>query len=72
MDVPCRLMVVSDEAEGENVCERLRTGGVKCAVEPLPDANFSAGIWGFKAPTALFVLVNERDVEKARVVLKGR
>jgi hypothetical protein len=72
MDVPCRFMVVQDETAGEVICERLRAGGIKCAVEPLPDVNSTAAIWGGQAPDALFVLVNEGDVEKARAVLAER
>jgi hypothetical protein len=62
-------MEVRDEAEGEDICERLRAAGVKCAVEPLPDANSIAPIWDIPAPTVLFVLVNERDVAEARAVI---
>ena len=69
MDVPCRFMVVQDETEGEEVCEQLRAGGIKCAVEALPDVNSTAAIWGGQARESLFVLVNEGDVEKARAVL---
>jgi hypothetical protein len=72
MDVPCRFMVVQDETEGEEICQRLRAGGIKCAVEALPDVNSTPAIWGGPAPNALFVLVNEGDVEKARAVLTDR
>jgi hypothetical protein len=65
-------MLVRDETAGEEVCQRLRAGGIKCAVEALPDVNSSAAIWGGQAPDALFVLVNEGDVEKARAVLADR
>jgi hypothetical protein len=65
-------MLVRDETAGEEVCQRLRAGGIKCAVEALPDVNSSAAIWGGQAPDALFVLVNEADVEKARAVLADR
>lgn len=71
MDVPCRFMVVQDETEGEEICERLRAGGIKCAVEALPDVNSTAAIWGGQARNTLFVLVNEGDVVKARAVLAG-
>ena len=69
MDVPSRFMVVQDETEGEEICERLRAGGIKCAVEALPDVNSTAAIWGGQERDALFVLVNEGDVERARAVL---
>jgi hypothetical protein len=72
MDVPCRFMAVRDETEGEEICERLRAGGVKCAVEALPDVNSTASIWGGQAADALFVLVNEGDVEKARALIAER
>jgi len=65
-------MLVRNETAGEEICQRLRTGGIKCAVEALPDVNSSAAIWGGQAPDALFVLVNEGDVEKARAVLADR
>jgi hypothetical protein len=72
MDVPCRFMEVRDEAEGEEICKRLRTAGIKCAVEPLPDANSMSAIWGGQAPPVLFVLVNEQDVAQARTALASR
>jgi hypothetical protein len=65
-------MAVLDETAGEEICERLRASGIKCAVEALPDVNSTAAIWGGQAPDTLFVLVNEGDVEKARAVLAGR
>ena len=70
METPLRLMEVRNEGEGAEVCERLRRAGVKCAVEQLPDANSASGIWGIPAPDALFVLVNEDDVARARAALK--
>src|SRR2546430_2669230 len=60
-------MEVRDEAEGDDVCEQLRAAGIKCAVEPLPDANSFASIWAFQAPTVLMVLVNDSDLDKARL-----
>ena len=69
MDVPCRFMVVQDEAEGEEICERLRAGGIKCAVELLPDVNSTPAIWGGPAPDVLVVLVNDGELEQARAVL---
>ena len=72
MDVPSRFMAVQDEQEGEEICERLRAGGIKCAVQPLPDVNTTTAIWGGPGADALFVLVNEADVEKARALLASR
>ena len=65
MDEPSRLMTVRDEAEGAEISERLRAVGIKCAVEPLPDANSLAGIWGGKAPTVFLVLVRGSDMARA-------
>ncbi len=62
-------MVVQDETEGEEICERLRAGGIKCALETLPDVNTTTAIWGGQAPDVLVVLVNEAEVEQARAVL---
>jgi len=70
MDEPCKLMQVRDEIEGDDVCEQLRAAGIKCAVEPLTDANSFASIWALQAPTVLMVLVNESDLDKARGVLR--
>ncbi len=70
-DEPCRLLQVQDESEGDEVCERLRAAGIRCAVEPLPDPNSLAPIMGGTAATALFVLVNESDASRARSVLAG-
>jgi hypothetical protein len=72
MDVPCRFMVVQDETEGEEICERLRAGGIKCALEALPDVNTTTAIWGGQAPDELVILVNEAEVEQARAVLADR
>jgi hypothetical protein len=72
MDVPSRFMAVQDEEEGEQICERLRAGGIKCAVQALPDVNTTTAIWGGQGADALFVLVNEGDVEKARALLADR
>jgi hypothetical protein len=69
VDVPCRFVAVQNETEGEEICERLRAGGIKCAVQALPDVNTTTAIWGGQAADALFVLVNEGDVEKARALL---
>jgi len=71
MDVPCRFMVVQSQDEGEEICERLRAGGIKCAVEALPDVNSTVAIWGGQARSSLFVLVNEDDVDRARALLAG-
>lgn len=68
-DEPSRLIEVRDEAEGEDICARLRAAGIKCAVEPLPDANSIAPAWDIPAPTVLFVLVNEQDMAEARTVI---
>ena len=62
-------MVVQDETEGEEICERLRAGGIKCALESLTDVNSTPAIWGGQAANVLVVLVNEGDVENARAVL---
>ena len=69
MDEPSRLMTVRVEAECEEICERLRAVGIKCAVEPLPDVNSLASIWGGQARTVLFVLVHQHDVTRARGVI---
>ena len=69
MDVPSRFMVVQDETEGEEICERLRAGGIKCALESLPDVNSTPAIWGGQAANVLVGQVNESDVENARAVL---
>ena len=62
-------MEVRDEAEGNAICDRLRAAGIKCAVEPLPDANSFVSIWAGQAPTVLKVLVNETDMSDARAVV---
>jgi hypothetical protein len=72
MDEPRPLMHVRDETEGDDVCERLRAAGIKCAVQPLPDVNSLAGMWGGLAKTVLTVLVHESDLDKARAVLAPR
>jgi hypothetical protein len=69
MDDPRPLMQVRDEAQGEEICRLLRAAGIRCAVEPLPDANSLAGIWGGRAPTVLTVLVNESEMERARAAV---
>jgi hypothetical protein len=68
---PTRLLQVRDEAEGDEICERLRAAGIKCAVEPLPDPNSLGTIMGGMPATALFVLVNESDLTAAQSVLAG-
>jgi hypothetical protein len=67
---PAPLMQVRSPVEGDEVCERLRAAGIKCAVEPLPDANSFSSIWGGLAPTVLTVLVDEPDMDKARAVIR--
>jgi cell division septation protein DedD len=62
-------MQVRDEDEGNDICDRLRAVGIKCAVEPLPDMNSLAPIMGGPAGDVLTVLVNESDLEKARGVV---
>ncbi len=69
MGEPQPLIQVRDENEGNDICERLRTAGIKCAVEPLPDMNSLAPIMGGPAGDVLTVLVNESDLEKARGVV---
>ena len=44
-------------------------GGIKCALESLPDVNSTPAIWGGQVANVLVVLVNEGDVENARAVL---
>jgi hypothetical protein len=63
-------MQVRDPGEGDAVCERLRAAGIKCAVEPLPDANSFSSIWGGMAATVLTVLVDESDLDNARAVIR--
>ena len=69
MDEPQPLLTVRDENEGDNICDRLRAAGIKCAVEPLPDANSLAPIMGGPAQDVLTVLVNESELDKARTVV---
>ena len=69
MDGPGPLVHVGTEHEGDEICERLRAAGIKCAVEPMPDPNSLSGIWGGQAPTVLTVLVNESDMDDARAVV---
>lgn len=69
MAEPIRLVQVRDESEGDEICERLRAVGIKCAVEPLPDPNSLGTIMGGMANTALFVLVNDSDRIQAESVL---
>lgn len=72
MAEPVRLVQVRDESEGDAICERLRTAGIKCAVEPLPDPNSLGTIMGGMANTVLFVLVNDSDLAEAESVLADR
>ena len=69
MGEPQPLMQVRDENEGNDICDRLRTAGIKCAVEPLPDLNSLAPIMGGPAGDVLTVLVNESELDKARAVV---
>ena len=69
MGEPQPLMQVRDENEGNTICERLRTAGIKCAVEPLPDVNSLSPIMGGTAQDVLTVLVNESELDKARTVV---
>jgi hypothetical protein len=62
-------MQVQSESEGDDICERLRAAGIRCAVEPLPDPNANRAILGGMAPDVLTVLVEESDLDKAREVL---
>jgi hypothetical protein len=66
---PQALINVRDENEGEDICARLRAAGIKCAVEPLPDANSLAPIMGGEPSTVLTVLVNDSEMDKARAVV---
>jgi hypothetical protein len=73
MEIPCRLMEVRDEGEGDEICRRLRAAGVKCAVETLPDDNDGAvfaAFAGTRTRDALYVLVNESDLPRARDALR--
>jgi hypothetical protein len=63
-------MQVRSPGEGDDVCERLRAAGIKCAVEPLPDVYSISSIWGGQAGTVLTVLVEESDLDKARTVIR--
>jgi cell division septation protein DedD len=63
-------MQVRNEADGNDICDQLRAAGIKCAVEPLPDANSFASIWAIPAPTVLMVLVNASDLDNARAVIR--
>jgi hypothetical protein len=65
------LIRVRSELEGDDICERLRAGGIKCAVAALPDANSIRAIWGRSAPEVLTVLVLDSDLEKAREVISS-
>src|SRR5262249_33912104 len=67
---PERLMEVRNEDEGAEVCARLRAAGIRCAVEPLPDSESCAAIWGQRAGTVLMVLVEESDIDRAREVVR--
>ena len=69
MGEPQPLMQVRDENEGNDICDRLRAAGIKCAVEPLPDLNPLAPIMGGPAGDVLTVLVNESELVKARAVV---
>ena len=69
MGEPQPLMQVRDENEGNDICDRLRAAGIKCAVEPLPDLNSLAPIMGGPAGDVLTVLVNESELVKARAVV---
>ena len=65
-------MEVRDDAEGDAICGRLRAAGVRCAVEPLPDDNDGAvvaALTGTRTNDALYVLVNESDLPRARAAL---
>jgi hypothetical protein len=66
---PQPLMNVQDENEGNDICDRLRAAGIKCAVEPLPDTNSLVPILGGQAPLVLKVLVNASELDKARAVV---
>jgi hypothetical protein len=66
---PQPLINVQDETEGNEICDRLRAAGIKCAVEPLPDTNSLVPILGGRAPLVLKVLVNASDLDKARTVV---
>ena len=66
---PQPLMNVQDENEGNDICDRLRAAGIKCALEPLPDTNSLVPILGGRAPLVLKVLVNASELDKARTVV---
>lgn len=69
MAEPVALMHVRSELEGDDVCERLRAAGIKCAVARIPDVNSLRAIWGGAAPDVLTVLVHDSDLEQARLVV---
>ena len=69
MNEPQPLMNVRDEIEGDEICDRLRAAGIKCAVEPLPDVNSLAPIMGGDTSTVLMVLVHDSELDKARAVV---
>jgi hypothetical protein len=69
MGEPQPLIQVRDENEGDDICERLRAAGIKCAVEPIPDINSLSPIMGGPAGDMLTVLVSESDMDHARAVV---
>jgi hypothetical protein len=62
------LMEVENALEGEDICERLRAAGIKCAVEPLHVAQMTASRFA-TGRDAMAVLVFEPDLDRARAVV---
>ena len=66
------LTVVADEMEAEAVCGLLRAGGIKCAYRR-SNRSAASGTYGggsaIAGPTE--VLVDERDLDAARELLKS-
>lgn len=69
VDEPGPLMQVGTEQEGDQICDKLRAAGIKCALEPMPDPTSFTAIWGGQAPTVLTVLVNASDMDRAKTVV---
>ena len=68
---PVRLTVVSDEMEAEALCGRLRTSGIECGYRKTDTAAaISAFGGGFATAGPTEVLVDERDLGKAKKLLR--
>ncbi len=67
---PVRLTVVGDEMEAEMLCGRLRANGILCDYRKSDAAAaVSAYGGGFAMAGPTEVLVDEKDLEKARKLL---